>query len=351
MHDPCGAAGGCRGRRRGAGRGLAHDRGLSRHARRPRVPARGGLEARHPHQLRRRPVRLHPARARGDAGSRRDRRAGAQLQARARALRALRNGVEDRARQLGPRRGELVPRHGARARPRAAHGLGRPRGHGPRRLDRHPPRDRHGRPGRDHPRTPMTALSDAIERYTKRNPKSAERARNAAKVLPGGNTRSVLHFDPFPLAFSRGEGPYLWSLDGDRYTDLLGEFTAGLYGHSNPVILDAIKDALDRGISYGGSNALEGELARLLTHRFPAMELVRFTNSGTEANLMALALALHHTGRRKILVFKGGYHGGVLAFGSGVPSPVTVPHAWVLGDINDVAGARQLIHENQLAPI
>ena len=77
------------------------------------------------------------------------------------------------------------------------------------------------------------------------------------------------------------------------------------------------------------------------------MELVRFTNSGTEANLMALALAVHHTGRREILAFKGGYHGGVLAFGSGEPSAVTVPHAWVMGDYDAVEETRALIRVAQ----
>ena len=189
-----------------------------------------------------------------------------------------------------------------------------------------------------------------IDRYVARNPRSAERFARAAAVLPGGNTRSVLHFDPFPLAFTRGEDQYLWSLDGDRYVDFLGEFTAGLYGHSHPVILEAIRGALDRGISYGGTNELEDRLAALLCERFP-MELVRFTNSGTEANLMALALALHHTGRREVLVFKGGYHGGVLAFGGGAPSPVSVPHAWVMGDFDDVEGTRVLLREHELAAI
>jgi glutamate-1-semialdehyde 2,1-aminomutase len=195
------------------------------------------------------------------------------------------------------------------------------------------------------------ALAGAVARYEARNPASARRAERAARVLPGGNTRSILHFDPFPLAFARGEGPYLWSLDGDRYTDFLGEFTAGLYGHSEPAILDAIGAALERGLSYGGHNELEAQLAELLCARFRALELVRFTNSGTEANLMALALALHHTGRREILVFKGAYHGGVLAFGSGEPSPVTVPHAWVLGDYDDVEATRALIREHRLAAI
>ena len=81
------------------------------------------------------------------------------------------------------------------------------------------------------------------------------------------------------------------------------------------------------------------------------MELVRFTNSGTEANLMALALALHHTGRTEILAFRGGYHGGVIAFGSGEPSPVTVPHAWVMGDFDAVESTRALIREHELAAI
>ena len=134
-------------------------------------------------------------------------------------------------------------------------------------------------------------LEDAVARYVARNPASRRRAEQAAEVLPGGNTRSVLHFEPFPLAFARGEGAHLWSLDGDRYVDLLGEFTAGLYGHSHPVILDAMRGALERGISYGGTNDLEHELAALLCARFEALELVRFTNSGTEANLMALAVA------------------------------------------------------------
>ncbi len=196
-----------------------------------------------------------------------------------------------------------------------------------------------------------TALADAVARYEARNPASARRAERAARVLPGGNTRSVLHFDPFPLAFARGEGSYLWSLDDDRYTDFLGEFTAGLYGHSEPAILDAIRTALERGLGYGGHNELEHQLAELLCARFDVMELVRFTNSGTEANLMALALAVHHTGRREILVFKGAYHGGVLAFGSGEPSPVSVPHAWALGDYNDVEATRALIRERELAAI
>jgi len=198
----------------------------------------------------------------------------------------------------------------------------------------------------------IDAVRSEIAAYVDRNPRSAARHERAAKSMPGGNTRSILHFEPFPLAFERGEDAYLWSLDGERYVDFLGEFTAGLYGHSQAAILDAVRNALDRGLSFGGVNELEPRLAELICARFPSVDLVRFTNSGTEANLMALALAVVTTGRRKILVFRGGYHGGVLTFGE-TPSPVTVPHEWLLADYDDVAGTRDLIraHARDLAAV
>src|SRR5690606_9569406 len=105
------------------------------------------------------------------------------------------------------------------------------------------------------------------------------------------------------------------------------------YGHSHPVIQAAIAEALQGGINLTGHNLLEPRLARLITGRFPSIERMRFTNSGTEANLLAIAAAKHFTGRRKILVFKGGYHGGVLTFAGG-NSPVNVPHDFVLARYN-----------------
>ena len=193
-------------------------------------------------------------------------------------------------------------------------------------------------------------LDAAIARYIRENPASAARHAEARKVMPGGNTRTVLHYEPFPLTFVRGEGPYLFSADGRRYIDFLGEYTAGLYGHSEPIILDAIREALGRGLSFGSTNNLEQRLAELVCRRFPSMDLVRFTNSGTEANLMALALAVHITGRRPVLVFRGGYHGSVLSFGDG-PSPMNVPHEFVVGAYNDVEGTRALIRDTPFAAV
>lgn len=189
------------------------------------------------------------------------------------------------------------------------------------------------------------ALREAEERFAASNLKSAERHRAARAALPGGNTRSVLHYKPFPLTIVRGEGATLWDLDGHRYTDFLGEYTAGLFGHSNPVILTAIRAALDKGISFGGPNEDEARLAQILCERFPSCELVRFCNSGSEANLMAVATARAATGRSHILAFDGAYHGGFLSFAGG-GSPINVPVPTVLGTYNDTEGTLALIERN-----
>ena len=163
--------------------------------------------------------------------------------------------------------------------------------------------------------------------------------------MPGGNTRTILYFDPFPLCMLRGEGCHLFDADGHRYVDLLGEYTAGIFGHSHPVIRAAIVDALNGGISLSAHNAAENRLANLIRERYASMELVRFTNSGTEANLMAIATAIAFTGRRRILVFAGAYHGSVLKFG-GAPSPINVPHDFLIAPYNDIETARTLLREH-----
>src|SRR6201996_9019661 len=144
------------------------------------------------------------------------------------------------------------------------------------------------------------ALNDAKEAYVTRNPRSLARYVEAATVMPGGNTRTVLHYAPFPLAMVRAAGCRLWDADGAEYVDFLGEYTAGLYGHSHPVIRAAVDRALDNGISFGASNLTEARFARAVCDRF-GLERVRFTNSGTEATLPAMSLARIFPRRKKIL--------------------------------------------------
>ena len=189
------------------------------------------------------------------------------------------------------------------------------------------------------------AQAEVRARYVARRPHSAALHEVAAEVLPGGNTRTVLFFGPFPFRVRRGWHCMLEDVDGHRYVDFLGEYTAGLYGHSNPVIRTAIERTLADGLSFGAHNTYEAGLATELCRRFPSLDLVRFTNSGTEANLMAVALARVATGRERIMVFDGGYHGGLLSFGHG-GSPLNAPYPMVMGEYNDAEGARELIHQH-----
>src|SRR5262245_55373559 len=196
------------------------------------------------------------------------------------------------------------------------------------------------------------ALAEAEERYRAHNPKSLAQHREACAAMPGGNTRSAIYVDPFPLTIARGEGARLWDLDGHEYVDFLSEFTAGIFGHSHPAIRRAIEGALEGGLNFGAHNAAEARFAAAICARFPSIELVRFTNSGTEANLMAVSAARAITGRGKILVFKGGYHGGVFYF-RGHGSALNAPFDFLLGQYNDLAAVEALVqpHRGELAAI
>lgn len=186
------------------------------------------------------------------------------------------------------------------------------------------------------------ALAEAETRYAAANPKSAAAYDAACKGMPGGNTRTVLFYPPYPIALTGGEGCRIFDEDGHTYVDFQVEQTAGLYGHSEPKILQAVKDALDSGITLGGPTQREGTLANLFIDRFPAVDQVRFTNSGTEANILALSTARVVTGREKVMAFRGSYHGSVLSFGA-YGQGLNVPFDWEMGTYNDVEGTRQHI--------
>lgn len=195
-----------------------------------------------------------------------------------------------------------------------------------------------------------TALAEARETYVNARPNSAEAHTRARAVLPGGNTRSVLFYTPFPTAMARGEGCYLEDIDGHKYLDLCGEYTAGLFGHSNGQIQAAIKAAIDNGLNLAAVGEKEAKLAAILCARFPSFERVRFTNSGTEANLLALAAARAYTGRDNILAMMNGYHGGVLAFAGG-GSRVNAPFPVTLADYNGTEGTIALLRAGSYAAV
>ena len=178
------------------------------------------------------------------------------------------------------------------------------------------------------------AIYEAERAYAAANPQSEARWQEARDSIPGGSTRASLFYTPFPLTMRRAEGASMWDVDDHHYTDFLNDFTAGLYGHSDPVIRAAVNEALGDGVSLGANNVYEAALAATICARFPSVELIRFTNSGTEGSLMSLLAARAFTGRSHVMVFEYGYHGGVFMFAH-PHSVLNVPFDYVMGHYND----------------
>jgi glutamate-1-semialdehyde 2,1-aminomutase len=198
------------------------------------------------------------------------------------------------------------------------------------------------------------AYDELSKSFTHRNPKSKQAFDKAAQSLPGGNTRTSIYYDPFPVSIARAEDAILYDMDGHEYVDILGEYTAGLYGHSEPKIMNAIADALRKGVSFGSHHEDEQKLAAIVKARF-AFDLLRFTNSGTEATLMALAVSKFYTGKKKIMVFGGSYHGAAFIFSGNKSNPVNAPHEYVIAKYNDIESVQELLaapeNKNDVAAI
>jgi glutamate-1-semialdehyde 2,1-aminomutase len=157
--------------------------------------------------------------------------------------------------------------------------------------------------------------------------------------MPGGvnsPVRAMKQIGRGPIFIERGEGPYIWDVDGNRYVDWVSSWGPLILGHAEPLVVEAVRQAAGRGTSYGAPTAGEVELAEEVINRFSSVEMVRMTSSGTEATMSALRLARAATGRSKIVKFAGAYHGhvdGLLAEGgsglatAGVPASPGVTEA------------------------
>lgn len=140
-------------------------------------------------------------------------------------------------------------------------------------------------------------------------PRSAALFRRGRGVFPGGTTRSTIDIDPHPIYLSGGEGAYVVDVDGNRLLDLNNNFTTLLHGHGFAPVADAVTDLLRKGTCFSNPTHHEIALAELLVSRIPAIEQVRFVNSGTEAVMFAIKAARAYTGRPAIARFEGAYHG------------------------------------------
>jgi glutamate-1-semialdehyde 2,1-aminomutase len=199
--------------------------------------------------------------------------------------------------------------------------------------------------------------------------RSQEAYARASHLIPGGVNSPARAFGGVggqPIFIARGEGPYLYDLDGNEYLDYVGSWGPLILGHAHPRVVAAVEDALHRGASFGAPTELETALAEVICDAVPSIEMVRMVSSGTEASMSALRLARGFTGRDLIVKFAGCYHGhvdsllvqaGSSATTLGVPNSPGVPKGCTADTLvlryNDIDGLAQAFqaHGSQIAGV
>jgi len=132
---------------------------------------------------------------------------------------------------------------------------------------------------------------------------------SAKKLMPGGVSSPVRAISPCPFYTARADGPYLWDVDANRYTDYCLAYGPMILGHRHPAVVRAAADQMDRGWLYGTPSELEVTAAKRISRLYPSVEMLRFVSSGTEATQAALRVARGVTGRDKVIKIEGGFHG------------------------------------------
>jgi glutamate-1-semialdehyde 2,1-aminomutase len=166
--------------------------------------------------------------------------------------------------------------------------------------------------------------------YRARTQRSAALHEQARTVIPGGVTRSVTFYEPYPVWAASGCGCRLTDVDGNQYLDCLNNFGSMIHGHAHPGVVAAIREQVADGIDFGAPTALQLEFARAMSARIPSVERIRFTSSGTEAVLYAVRAARAFTAKPKLLKMEGSYHGGYDSVTVSVDPGANAP-AWPQG--------------------
>ena len=158
-------------------------------------------------------------------------------------------------------------------------------------------------------RTRSEVEADVIADYRASSPRSAALHVEASRVMPGGDTRTVAFHAPYPLVIIGGQGCRIHDADGRTYIDLLNNYTSLIHGHAHPAIMAAVSEQLPHGTAFPAPNEAQTRLAEIIVDRVASVDLVRFSNSGSEAIMNALRAARAFTGRDLIVKMEGGYHG------------------------------------------
>src|SRR6266480_4154471 len=201
-----------------------------------------------------------------------------------------------------------------------------------------------------------------VRRFISLSSRSSQLFRAAQKRIPGGvnsPVRAFRHVGVDPFFIDRAKGAKIWDVDGNEYIDYVGSWGPTILGHAPKIIVDAVREAAERGLTFGIPNPLEVEMAQLICKWMPSIEKVRMVNSGTEATMSCIRLARGFTGRDKIIKFEGCYHGHVDALlvnaGSGAlthgrPDSAGVPAEFAALTIsvpfNDIDAVRRAFREN-----
>ena len=152
----------------------------------------------------------------------------------------------------------------------------------------------------------LTAIEQA---YLARTERSAALMERAGASMPSGITRTLAWFAPYPVVFERGSGASVFDVDGNRYLDMFSNGLSLMHGHAYGPIEQALREALSRGTAWPGASDAQVEFAELLCARIPGAEQVRFTNTGTEATMLAVKLARYVSGRPVVIKAWDAYHG------------------------------------------
>jgi glutamate-1-semialdehyde 2,1-aminomutase len=185
----------------------------------------------------------------------------------------------------------------------------------------------------------VTAIEEA---YRRRTPRSGELMLRAEAVMPAGSTRSFGYFTPYPVVFDHAEGSLLVDLDGNTYVDLVNNGLSLIHGHLYPPVTSAIRAMMERGTAWVGANDQQIEFAELLCARIASFEQVRFTNTGTEAGMLAVKIARGYTGRPVIVKAWAGYHGSYDDLEVGLNGQGEIEGRVLLGHHGDVASFERL---------